>query len=68
VPFTVAAVEPFLRRLRARRIAFKPAVYIIVIELFAPEQTAERLAHDGFFVGCYVGNHRAIKLIGFSAA
>ena len=46
----------------------KPFFYIIVIELFAPQQTAKRLAHDGFFVGCYGGNHRAIKLIGFIAA
>ena len=48
VPFMIAAVEPFVRRLRARWIALEPVVDIVVIELFAPEQTGERLAHDGF--------------------
>jgi len=36
-----------------------------VIELLAPEQTAEGLAHDRFFIGRYVRGHRAVKLIGF---
>ena len=39
-----------------------------MIKLLAPEQTAEGLAHNIFFIRRYVGDHRAIKLIGLSAA
>ena len=45
-PFVIAPVAALRRRLRSGGVAFEPAVHVVVKILFAPEQSAERLAHD----------------------
>ena len=42
-PVRIAAMEPFTRRLRHARVAFEPAIDIVVIKLFAPEQSGKGL-------------------------
>src|ERR687895_365903 len=65
-PFMIASVEPLPGRLRSRRIAFEPAIEVIEIELFAPEQPRQRLAHYVLAVGSdALGNNGSIKLVCF---
>ena len=42
-PVGVATVEAFTRRFRHARITFEPSIDIVVIKLFAPEQSGKGL-------------------------
>ena len=64
----IATVEPFARWLGSRRIAFQPAVEIVVVKLLAPQDSGQCLAHDVLAIRCdAVGNNRPIKLLRFGA-
>jgi hypothetical protein len=45
-PFMIAPVQSFLRRVGAGRVAFEPAIYVVVIKLLTPQKAADGLAHD----------------------
>ena len=67
-PLVIAAIGALLRRGGAARVAFDPPIDVVIVKLLAPEQTAQRLAHDILAVGARVfGNHRGVELIRFHA-
>ena len=67
-PFVIAAGGALLGRIGAAWVAFDPTIDVVVVKLFAPQQSAQGLAHDVLAVrGRAVGNHRGVKLIRFIA-
>ena len=68
-PLFIAYSKPSGWRRRFGRIAFLPAQNVEVIELLAPDQPRERLAHDRrFFVGGACRPQRRIVFVRFLAA
>ena len=46
MPFVIASGHALCRGVGSAGIALKPTADVVMIELLAPQQTAERLAHD----------------------
>ena len=63
-PLVVAALESLGRRRRLGGIALEPAPDVVVVELLAPEQARERLAHDAPAVVVEgVGDDRGVERV-----
>src|SRR5947209_19419532 len=56
------------RRSWPGRITPQPCIYIIGVELLAPEQPGQRLSLDRALILCFGCAHRTIKIVGFSNA
>ena len=56
------------RRRWPGRITPQPCIYIIVVELLAPEQPGQRLSLYRALILCFGCAHRTIKIVGFSNA
>ena len=62
----IAALQPLARRRRTGGIAPQPPAHIVVIELLAPQQPREGLAHDIPTIrGKIRGDEGSVKLVRF---